>query len=80
MTDHRSHQTKEAQDARLGDSPVWTQKRRLAAALRDVIELLMNTEAPEDELRTATGRVERLAERLRALPRHRPPRGHPRNP
>jgi acyl-coenzyme A thioesterase PaaI-like protein len=80
MIDSRSHQTREAQEARLGDSPVWIQKRRLATALRDVIELVMNTEAPEDELRAATGRVERLAERLRTLPRHRPPRGHPRNP
>lgn len=80
MSDTRSHQTKDAQDARLGDSPVWKQKRRLAAALRDVIELLMNTEAPEDELRAATDRVERVAERLRTLPRHRAPRLHPRNP
>ncbi len=80
MSESRPHQTKEAQDARLGDSPVWIQKRRLAAAMRNVIELLMNTEAPEDELRAATGRVERLVDRLKALPRHRAPRSHPRNP
>jgi len=79
MIDSRSHQTKDGQQARLGDSPVWIQKRRLATALRDVIELVMNTEAPEDELRAATGRVERLAARLRILPRHRTPRAHLRN-
>lgn len=47
---------------------VWTQKRRLAAAMRKVIELLVTTEAPEDELCAAADRLERYAQRLETQP------------
>jgi acyl-coenzyme A thioesterase PaaI-like protein len=47
---------------------VWTQKRRLAVAMRKVIELLVTTEAPEDELRAAADRLERYALRLETQP------------
>ncbi|MFI5395433.1 MAG: PaaI family thioesterase [Candidatus Binatia bacterium] len=46
------------------ENGVWTQKRRLAAAMRKVIELLVTTEAPEDELCAAADRLERYARRL----------------
>ncbi len=47
----------------------WAQKRRLAAAMRVVIDRLMQTKAPEDELRAAADRLERYAEHLDTLPR-----------
>jgi len=52
-----------------GTTGVWTQKRRLAAAMRLVIERLITTEAPEDELRIAADRLERYAEHLQTHPR-----------
>lgn len=51
-----------------GGNGVWTQKRRLAAAMRKVIELLVTTEAPEDELCAAADRLERYAQRLETQP------------
>ena len=42
----------------------WVQKRRLAAAMRQVIGRLVESDAPEDELRTAADALERYAERL----------------
>jgi len=48
---------------------VWTEKRRLAAALRSVIDRIVTTEAPEDELRVAADRLERYAEHLLTHPR-----------
>ena len=42
----------------------WVQKRRLAAAMRQVIGRLVQSDAPEAELRTAAGALERYAERL----------------
>ena len=56
---------------------VWTQKRRLAAAMRRVIERLVTTEAPEDELHTAADRLERYAEHLESQPRQFVTWGHP---
>lgn len=47
----------------------WEQKRRLAAAMRLVIERLVPSNAPEDELRRAADALERYAEALRAHPR-----------
>ena len=58
-------------DNRLGNEAIWAQKRRLAAAMRRVIELLVTTDAPAGELRAATERVERFAERLAKLPQRR---------
>ena len=48
---------------------VWVQKRRLSAAMRDVIERLVTTEAPEEELRVAAERLERYAAHLESHPR-----------
>ncbi len=48
---------------------MWEQKRRLAAAMRGVMERLVPSNAPEDELRAAADALERYAERLRKHPR-----------
>ena len=54
------------------DEPVkWTQKRRLAFAMRLVIERLVTSNAPEDELRRAADGLERYAEQLRNHPKLR---------
>jgi len=42
----------------------WVQKRRLAAAMRQVIGRLVQSNAPEEELRTAADALERYAEQL----------------
>jgi len=63
--------------ANAGESGVWAQKRRLAAAMRLVIERLVTTEAPEDELRVAADRLERYAEPLETQPRQYITWGHP---
>lgn len=47
----------------------WDQKRRLAAAMRLVIERLVPSNAPEEELRRAAEGLERYAEALTAHPR-----------
>jgi len=47
----------------------WVQKRRLAAAMRQVIGRLVQSNAPEQELRAAADALERYAERLAAHPR-----------
>jgi hypothetical protein len=47
----------------------WEQKRRLASAMRLVIERLVPSNAPEEELRRAAGALERYAEALNAHPR-----------
>ena len=49
----------------------WEQKRRLARAMRLVIERLVPSNAPEDELRRAADGLERYAEALTAHPRLR---------
>ena len=49
----------------------WEQKRRLARAMRLVIERLVPSNAPEDELRLAADGLERYAEALQAHPRLR---------
>ncbi|MGH2631997.1 MAG: PaaI family thioesterase [Tepidiformaceae bacterium] len=57
------------------DSPPEGQRaalHRLAAALREATELLLVTEAPEDELLAAAGRAEQFAQRLALAPRKRP--------
>lgn len=56
---------------------VWEEKRRLSAALRNVIERIVTTEAPEDELRLAADRLERYAEHLLTHPRQYITWGHP---
>lgn len=47
----------------------WEQKRRLARAMRLVIERLVPSNAPADELRRAAEGLERYAELLQAHPR-----------
>ena len=47
----------------------WEQKRRLARAMRLVIERLVPSNAPEAELRAAADGLEHYAEALRAHPR-----------
>jgi len=47
----------------------WEQKRRLASAMRLVIERLVPSNAPEEELRRAADALERYAEALSAHPR-----------
>jgi len=49
----------------------WLEKRRLAAAMRLVIERLVASDAPEAELRRAAEQLERYAEHLRTHPRLR---------
>lgn len=46
----------------------WAEKRRLATAMRVVIERLTTSDAPEDELRLAADGLERYAERLASHP------------
>ena len=50
-------------------SGMWEQKRRLARAMREVMERLVPSFAPEDELRAAADGLERYAARLRTHPR-----------
>jgi len=53
----------------------WAQKRRLASAMRVVIERLVTTDAPEEELGAAADALERYAARLAAHPRRTLPAG-----
>ncbi len=48
---------------------VWAEKRRLAAAMRLVIERLVESDAPEQELRLAADGLERYAQQLETHPR-----------
>ena len=56
----------EAQDAPV--SGVWAERRRLASAMRLVIERLIASDAPEEELRVAADRLEQYAEHLATHP------------
>ncbi len=49
----------------------WSEKRRLAAAMRSVIGGLVVSDAPEAELSAAADALERYAERLQRHPRSR---------
>jgi len=50
-------------------SGAWKEKRRLADAMRIVISRLVETDAPEAELKAAADSLERYAERLASHPR-----------
>lgn len=50
-------------------SGLWAERRRLARAMREVIERLTTSDAPEAELRTAAERLEQYAEHLATHPR-----------
>jgi len=54
----------------------WEQKRRLASAMRLVIERLMPSDAPEEELRRAADGLESYAAQLETHPRLRFVLGH----
>jgi len=54
--------------AALQETPRRAQERRLAAAMRDVIDQLVSTTATTDELAVAADGLERFAEHLRELP------------
>ncbi len=53
----------------------WAERRRLAAAMREVIDRLITSDAPEDELRAAADGLERYARRLATHPRRSLPLG-----
>lgn len=54
---------------KISGAAAWEQKRRLARAMRLVIERLVPSNAPEAELRAAAQGLERYAEALKAHPR-----------
>ena len=54
---------------KISGAAAWEQKRRLARAMRLVIERLVPSNAPEEELRAAAEGLERYAEALKAHPR-----------
>jgi len=56
---------------------VWDQKRRLANALRAVIERVVPSDAPVDELSRAADALERYAEQLKQHPRLQRRMGYP---
>ena len=62
--------------SKASQSGMWQQKRRLANAMRLVIERLVPSNAPEDELRAAADGLERYAERLNEHPRLKNAMGH----
>lgn len=53
----------------------WAEKRRLATAMRQVIDRLVTSDAPEDELKAAADALERYAARLATHPRRKIPVG-----
>jgi len=55
----------------------WQEKRRLAAAMRLVMERLVPSNAPEEELRRAADGLERYADALAEHPRLKSIHGHP---
>jgi acyl-coenzyme A thioesterase PaaI-like protein len=60
-----SHYSVSAMEA----SGAWGKKRRLAAAMRRVIDLLVQSNAPEDELEQAAIALERYGDRLESHPK-----------
>lgn len=70
MSDFMSDEARALWEPR--DNPaegVWKVRRRLAAAMRLVVERLTTSDAPEDELVVVADRLEEYAERLRQHPR-----------
>ena len=53
----------------------WAERRRLATAMRAVIDRLVTSDAPEEELRLAADRLEQYAERLASHPQRHVPFG-----
>ena len=70
MTESEHPEIKPHWDAtKLSQNEMWTQKRRLASAMRLVIERLVPSNAPVDELSRAAEGLERYAEALKGHPR-----------
>lgn len=59
------------------NATVWRQKRRLADALRRVIDHMVLSDAPEEELSDAADALERYADRLEGHPKLVRVMGHP---
>ena len=57
------------QASAMGASGAWGERRRLARAMRTVIDRLVQIDAPEAELSAAADALERYAERLAAHPK-----------
>lgn len=76
MSDRRASEPEEVQTD-CTPNGAWVQRRRLAAAMREVIEGLLTSDAPADELRVAADRLERYAEHLKTHPRQYVTQGHP---
>lgn len=62
---------------KVSNAAAWQEKRRLAAAMRLVMEHLVPSNAPEDELRRAADGLERYAAALAEHPRLKNIHGHP---
>jgi acyl-coenzyme A thioesterase PaaI-like protein len=77
MTEPESILERIAQNRARGDeSPgTWPAKRRLAAALRDLLDCLCATDAAEEELLAAAREIEASARRFAAQPRMENPPG-----
>ena len=56
---------------------IWREKRRLADAMRRVIEHVVLSDAPQDELSSAADALERYADRLESHPKLVRVMGHP---
>jgi acyl-coenzyme A thioesterase PaaI-like protein len=61
--------------AHLEATGAWAERRRLAKAMREVIDRLVTSDAPEAELRAAADALERYAKRLAGHPRRALPAG-----
>ncbi len=72
MTDSEDLEITPHWDAtKLSQTEMWSEKRRLATAMRLVIERLVPSRAPVDELKRAADALERYAEALKGHPRLR---------
>jgi acyl-coenzyme A thioesterase PaaI-like protein len=79
MSDSSQH-PQHPEDGRLRDEAIWARRCRLATAMRKAIEIIVATDAPEDELRAATERVERFVQRLETQLQRRVERDDPAPP
>jgi acyl-coenzyme A thioesterase PaaI-like protein len=75
-TDGRLDITPHYDATKVSGVEMWAQKRRLADAVRLVIERLVPSNAPVDELRAAAEGLERYADQLKAHPRLKRAVGH----
>lgn len=76
MSERRDERDRVWGDLEPDSESTWSEKRRLARAMREVIDRLVTTDAPEGELRAAADALERYAKRLATHPRRRLPYGY----